>query len=78
MGQSWTAESYLPGGEADFDGPQLATRLQQQCPWLSRFTVERLATNYGSYALKVLEGVSAEADMGQHFGEGSMPASWIT
>ncbi len=70
MGQSWTAESYLPGGEADFDGPQLATSLQQQCPWLSRFTVERLATNYGSYALKVLEGVSAEADMGQLFGEG--------
>ncbi|MGR5147565.1 glycerol-3-phosphate dehydrogenase [Photobacterium alginatilyticum] len=70
MGQSWTAESYLPGGEADFDGEQLATRLKMQCPWLSRFTVERLATNYGSYAVKVLEGVTSEADMGQHFGEG--------
>lgn len=70
MGQSWTADSYLPGGEADFDGPQLATSLQQQCPWLTRFTAERLATNYGTYALKLLDGISAEAGMGQHFGEG--------
>ncbi|PSW04967.1 glycerol-3-phosphate dehydrogenase [Photobacterium lipolyticum] len=70
IGQAWTANSYLPGGEAAFDGQQLARRLQQQYPWLTAFTSERMATNYGTRASALLEGVSCEAEMGLHFGEG--------
>ncbi|MGF1758068.1 glycerol-3-phosphate dehydrogenase [Photobacterium sagamiensis] len=70
VGQAWTASSYLPGGEANFDGQQLARQLLQQCPWLTALTSERMATNYGTRALALLEGVGCEADMGQHFGEG--------
>ncbi|ELR64053.1 Aerobic glycerol-3-phosphate dehydrogenase [Photobacterium marinum] len=70
MGASWTANACLPGGDVEFDRQSLAARLQHQCPWLSDFTVERLATNYGTRALKILEGISGEAEMGQHFGEG--------
>lgn len=70
MGAAWTADAFLPGGEANFDGQQLATQLQQQCPWLSRFTAERMATNYGTRALTLLKGIAEEAEMGQHFGEG--------
>ncbi|WP_299017255.1 glycerol-3-phosphate dehydrogenase [uncultured Photobacterium sp.] len=70
MGTSWTADAYLPGGEAGFDARQFAVKLQQQCPWLSDFTAERMATNYGTCALKLLEGANCEADMGLHFGEG--------
>ena len=70
MGAPWTAQACLPGGEAGFDGARLALVLQQQCPWLSRFTAERLATNYGTRAVKILDSVRDEADMGQHFGEG--------
>ncbi|PSU49773.1 glycerol-3-phosphate dehydrogenase [Photobacterium frigidiphilum] len=70
MGPSWTADSYLPGGEANFSIPQLAKKLQQQHAWLSAFTCERMATNYGNRAVRLLEGVNGEVDMGQHFGEG--------
>ncbi|UXI01396.1 glycerol-3-phosphate dehydrogenase [Photobacterium sp. TY1-4] len=70
MGPAWTADAFLPGGEAHFDGQQLATQLQQQCPWLSRFTAERMATNYGTRALTLLDGICEEAEMGEHFGEG--------
>ncbi|WP_064606316.1 glycerol-3-phosphate dehydrogenase [Photobacterium sp. J15] len=70
MGASWTANACLPGGDAEFDRQSLAAQLQHQCPWLSDFTIERLATNYGTRALKMLEGISGEAEMGRYFGEG--------
>ena len=70
MGAPWTAEACLPGGEAGLDAGGLAATLCTQYPWLSSFTAQRLATNYGTLALKILDGVAGEADMGQHFGEG--------
>ncbi len=70
MGQPWTASACLPGGEAGFDGVARAQALRQQYPWLSALAATRLVTNYGTRVVHIFEGVSSEAEMGQHFGEG--------
>ena len=70
MGPTWTKDSYLPGGSANFDGDKLTARLQQQYPWLTSFTCQRMAHNYGSCVDLLLAQIVTEVDMGQHFGEG--------
>ncbi|MDO6708500.1 glycerol-3-phosphate dehydrogenase [Photobacterium sp. 1_MG-2023] len=70
MGPAWTADACLPGGEVNFDLSRLAKDLQAHFAWLSDFTAERLATNYGTLSWKIMQGVSTEADLGEHFGEG--------
>lgn len=70
MGPTWTKDSYLPGGSANFDGDKLAAQLQQQYPWLTPFSCQRMAHNYGSCVEILFADINSEADMGQHFGEG--------
>lgn len=70
MQQPWTADAYLPGGESGFDAKAQAADLQQRFPWLETVAAERMATNYGNRSTGLFEGVTSEADMGQHFGAG--------
>ncbi|PSW19330.1 glycerol-3-phosphate dehydrogenase [Photobacterium sanctipauli] len=70
MGQPWTAQSYLPGGEAGFNAKWRISMLTRTYPWMPALTAERLVTNYGSRTEQIMAGVRGEADMGEHFGEG--------
>ncbi|WP_120513685.1 glycerol-3-phosphate dehydrogenase [Photobacterium salinisoli] len=70
MGPAWTAQACLPGGEVGFDREHLSADLRNRFSWMSAFTADRMATNYGVMSWQILDGVSSEAEMGQHFGEG--------
>ncbi|WP_153447964.1 glycerol-3-phosphate dehydrogenase [Vibrio algicola] len=69
MGDSWTAESILPGGE-QYDENQLTRQLRQQCPWLDNKTLHRYCHQYGTQAKKMLTDIQQETEMGHHFGQG--------
>jgi len=69
MGPSWTAKGPLPGGDipgGDFERflAELVTRHRSVPPDLLR----ALARRHGSNIERVLAGVGAAADLGQHFG----------
>lgn len=68
MGDSWTAESILPGGQG-YDENLLAMKLRQQCPWVSEKTLRRYCHQYGVNAHIMLKGITNESDMGKHFGQ---------
>ncbi|EOD81783.1 Aerobic glycerol-3-phosphate dehydrogenase [Grimontia indica] len=70
MGEDWTADQVLPGGEdiSSFDDVQ--QRLKQECPWMDDFTSNRLAITYGSRVWVWLNGAKTAADLGIDFGEG--------
>ncbi|MGF1699822.1 glycerol-3-phosphate dehydrogenase [Photobacterium makurazakiensis] len=70
MKQPWTADSFLPGGEAGFDAKWRIKMLTRTYPWMTSLTATRLVTNYGSRTEPLLVGVKQESDMGLHFGEG--------
>ncbi|UIP28052.1 glycerol-3-phosphate dehydrogenase [Photobacterium sp. TLY01] len=70
MGPAWTAQACLPGGETGFDRERLSADLRTRFSWMSEFSADRMATNYGIMSWQILEGVSSEAEMGLHFGEG--------
>ncbi|MBD1575997.1 glycerol-3-phosphate dehydrogenase [Vibrio sp. S11_S32] len=69
MGNSWTADSILPGGE-QYDENLLSMQLRQQYPWLDNKTIRRYCRQYGSQAQQMLVDISQESQMGQHFGQG--------
>ncbi|KLV07394.1 glycerol-3-phosphate dehydrogenase [Photobacterium aquae] len=70
MGAPWTADSYLPGGEAGFNPTQQADALKGRYTWLPAASALRMATNYGNRVERIMGGVEKEADMGLHFGAG--------
>ena len=66
---SWTAESYLPGGDipnADFESYLL--RQHQAYGWLDKEVLSDYVRNYGTLIGTVLGSASSMADLGQHFG----------
>ncbi|MGO2474389.1 MAG: glycerol-3-phosphate dehydrogenase C-terminal domain-containing protein, partial [Vibrio litoralis] len=69
MGDSWTAESVLPGGQG-YDENLLTMKLRQQCPWMKDKTLRRYCHQYGVQAREMLKGITSESEMGQHFGQG--------
>ncbi len=67
--QAWTSTKSLPGGDfpmAGFD--QLVKKLSDDFRFLSAPHARRLTRNYGTNAWKLLQGVTSENDLGQHFG----------
>jgi glycerol-3-phosphate dehydrogenase len=61
----------LPGGDfAPEDLEAEITRIQRTIADLPHKHAERLFTNYGTRALKLLEGASRRKDLGEDFGAG--------
>ncbi|KAA0017806.1 glycerol-3-phosphate dehydrogenase [Salinicola corii] len=69
MGQPWTADARLPGGDIE-SRQAFADRLVDEYPFLGRERVERFASSYGSLCLDFLNGKQSQEDLGQHFGSG--------
>lgn len=70
MGEDWTADSALPGGEGITSFRDVQDKLSMTYPWMDGFTTHRLATTYGSRVWVWLDGVSEAHDLGQSFGHG--------
>jgi glycerol-3-phosphate dehydrogenase len=74
MGPSWTAQGPLPGGDlphgesgvGDFE--RFLAELTVRYDFLPIELLRALARRHGSNIGRVLEGVGAAADLGQHFG----------
>ncbi|MEC8917810.1 MAG: glycerol-3-phosphate dehydrogenase C-terminal domain-containing protein, partial [Pseudomonadota bacterium] len=69
MGQAWTAEARLPGGDIESRHTFVA-QLLREYPFLGRERAERFASSYGTLCLKFLAGKQSQEDLGQHFGSG--------
>jgi glycerol-3-phosphate dehydrogenase len=70
MGESWTAESSLPGGENMTDTQALVDSLLTHHSWLPVDIAKRWANTYGSRVWRLLEGTQGPADLGQTIGGG--------
>ncbi|MDI4660034.1 MULTISPECIES: glycerol-3-phosphate dehydrogenase [Cobetia] len=69
MGEPWTHEKALPGG--DIESRAAFTRqLQRDYPFLGEARARRFASSYGSLCLHFLDGKQSEADLGEDFGAG--------
>lgn len=70
LAPAWTANGILPGGDlGGVSFREFVRQLKKQYPLLSPKLLQRLAENYGAYALKILSGVDTPADLGQCFAE---------
>ncbi|WP_110708736.1 glycerol-3-phosphate dehydrogenase [Salinicola sp. CR57] len=69
MGQPWTADARLPGGDIE-SRQTFADRLVDEYPFLGRERAERFASSYGSLCLGFLKDTQSQEDLGQHFGGG--------
>ncbi|HET8612741.1 MAG TPA: glycerol-3-phosphate dehydrogenase [Sphingomonas sp.] len=69
MGEPWTADAPLPGGDiADFDA--FLADVRARWPFLSETTGRRLARAYGTRIERVLSGATMPADLGEDLGGG--------
>ncbi len=69
LGQPWTKESHLPGGDFSWDGAeQLALDLCRDFPFLERKLAQRLVRAYGTRARDLLGKARSLQDLGQQFG----------
>lgn len=69
MGEDWTAEVAMPGGDFPVDGVDaLVERLKADYPFLSPRHALRLVRAYGTQAGEVLGDAKSMEDLGQHFG----------
>jgi glycerol-3-phosphate dehydrogenase len=68
IGQPWTADKALPGG--DFDTKEnLAESLQNKYPWLAESLVKRYVRSYGTYSYKFLNESQGYQDLGEQFSQ---------
>ena len=70
-GQSWTADTPLPGGDIDparFDA--FVAEQARRYPWLAETTVLRLARAYGTRMERVIGDATGVDALGEHFGGG--------
>ena len=68
---AWTADAPLPGGDFDIDGvDREVLKLMAAHTYLPPDTAKRLIRLYGTRAMKVLEGATSRADLGEDFGAG--------
>lgn len=69
MGNNWTANCALPGGDIDSqDFDTFVNQLTQMNPTLSSKLIYRYARQYGTRALEIISGVKKLDDLGEHFG----------
>ncbi|PMZ91219.1 MULTISPECIES: glycerol-3-phosphate dehydrogenase [unclassified Pseudomonas] len=70
MGQSWTANTALPGGEGMSTPQALVDDLLARHQWLAPDIAKRWAVTYGSRTWQLLEDVTGPDDLGQAIGGG--------
>lgn len=70
LGDSWTANVALPGGDFNYPRRQLAENLVAQYSWLPIKTANRYVSQFGTLAWQLFEGYESEANFGNHFGGG--------
>ena len=69
LGESWTLDAALPGGEIAVDGlPALAADLRTRFPFLDEPWAMRLVQAYGTDVVQILGEARSAADLGQSFG----------
>ena len=71
LGESWTAEAPLPGGDipgADFEG--YAERFRQSHSWLPQDLARRYLRAYGTRTEQLLDGAGDLDGLGEHLGDG--------
>lgn len=69
MGQAWTKNTPLPGG--DFSSKVvLKQQLQAKYAWLPEFILNRFIRSYGTGTYTLLTDAQSVTDLGQHFGHG--------
>ncbi|HDU8312645.1 TPA: glycerol-3-phosphate dehydrogenase [Proteus mirabilis] len=69
MGQAWTKEGQLPGGNLEgYDRDGYSRLIRQRHPWLPEALALRFARTYGSNTEVLLEGITDLAGMGENFG----------
>ncbi|MBU1175931.1 MAG: glycerol-3-phosphate dehydrogenase [Alphaproteobacteria bacterium] len=67
----WTARTPLPGGDFDVDGVEREVlKLMSAHTYLPPETANRLIGLYGTRAMRVLDGATSRADLGEDFGAG--------
>ena len=66
IGQAWTANKALPGG--DFDTKEnLTEAMQSKYPWLDTSLITRYVRSYGTYSYKFLKESKSYEDLGEKF-----------
>ncbi|NKN38168.1 glycerol-3-phosphate dehydrogenase [Agrobacterium sp. a22-2] len=71
LSQGWTGKASLPGGEfAPLDFDRQVARLRASHEYLSEALSTRLVRQYGTRALRLLDGATTLADLGRQFGAG--------
>jgi len=68
MGQAWTKQAVVPGGEGIIDPEEYAQYLQKAYPFMAARTARRLAFTYGRLSERWLGSAQSEADLGARFG----------
>ena len=69
MGENWTAEAPLAGGDFEVgDEAQLTQTLKQNYPFLSSYFAARLIRTYGTQTSQILNGAGSIDDLGRDFG----------
>ncbi|MCY4208073.1 MAG: glycerol-3-phosphate dehydrogenase [Roseovarius sp.] len=69
IGDSWTKDAALPGGDFPINGIQdIIDGLRSEYPFLTDFWARRLARAYGTEARHVLGLAKSKADLGRDFG----------
>ncbi|MGE9806628.1 glycerol-3-phosphate dehydrogenase, partial [Escherichia coli] len=67
MGQAWTKEGQLPGGNLEgYDRDGYSRLIRQRHPWLPEALALRFARTYGSNTEVLLEGITDLAGMGEN------------
>ncbi|MFD2176605.1 glycerol-3-phosphate dehydrogenase [Veronia pacifica] len=69
MGDKWTVEASLPGGEFSCSRKQFSHSLRQQHVWMDQRFADRLARQYGTNCHKLLDGVISMDQLGYCFGD---------
>ena len=69
MGNPWTANHALPGGNFSCTREQLATTIHSEYPWMSPVLLLRYVTQFGTYTWKLLQDVKTVEDLGELFSD---------
>ena len=71
MGDAWTRNSFLPGGDIDGgDMTQFLLKVRSDFPWLPEEIAQRFAKSYGSRLYLILQNTSSISDLGTAYAAG--------
>ena len=68
MGEAWTKNGVLPGGEINGDRDAYAAQLRRRYGFISESLARRFARTYGSNSELILNGATDISALGEHFG----------